>query len=121
MSFEDRLKRKEKDVEGDKSMNPVLEVLCRSSHNNNATVALNDKSNLVFDNQYFKDLLARRGVLTVDANIASDERTLPTVRRFAASQQAFFHAYTTAFLKLTQAAVLSDAQGQVRKRCSLLN
>ncbi|MCO5550724.1 hypothetical protein L7F22_004214 [Adiantum nelumboides] len=130
VSFENRLK-----PTVDEAMSPVLakllEVVCASrpqevghttsggKNGSSVAAAFNDATNLVFDKQYFRDVAARRGLLSVDASLASDARSSPIVHQFAANQRDFFDAYTTAFLKLTQAAVLSVKQGHIRKHCSL--
>ncbi|KAH7290533.1 hypothetical protein KP509_30G052200 [Ceratopteris richardii] len=114
----------------DKSMSPALaedlKLLCHGqkvvTNATNLLAAFNDRTNLVFDNQYFSDLAAGRGLLAVDANLASDPRTSQIVLRFSASEREFFNAYVTAFLKLTQAAVLSDHDdAEVRTNCSAIN
>ena len=114
----------------DPVMGKVLREVCRDSEKligmkraDNATFALNDETSTVFDNVYFKQAQAKRGLLTIDAGLASDARTTPIVRKFATDRLAFFDAYTTGFLKLTQASVISDAgnAGQVRRHCASVN
>ena len=114
----------------DPVMGKVLREVCRDSEKligmkraDNATFALNDETSTIFDNVYFKQAQAKRGLLTIDAGLASDGRTAPIVRKFATDRLAFFDAYTTGFLKLTQASVISDVGnvGQVRRRCGFVN
>ncbi|KAJ7563198.1 hypothetical protein O6H91_03G100200 [Diphasiastrum complanatum] len=101
----------------------ALKFICRlpSSFNNNITFAPNDLTSLVFDNQYFRDLLARRGLLTVDSEIVTDPRTFEFVSQFAANQSLFFQRFTSAFLQLTRYNVLTGNNGQVRSKCRFLN
>ncbi|KAJ7564275.1 hypothetical protein O6H91_02G010800 [Diphasiastrum complanatum] len=100
----------------------ALKFICRlPSPLNNFTFAPNDLTNLVFDNQYFRDLLARRGLLTVDSEIVNDPRTVGFVSQFAANQPLFFQRFTSAFVKLTRFNVLTGTTGQIRNRCGFLN
>ncbi|EFJ36776.1 hypothetical protein SELMODRAFT_403456 [Selaginella moellendorffii] len=66
---------------------------------NNITVINNDMTNLVFDNQYFRDLIAR----------------------FSTNQQLFLNTFSSAFVKLTSSNVLTGQSGQVRKYCHSVN
>lgn len=86
----------------------------------NDTFVVNDLTTLVFDNQYYRNVVGGRGLFTVDAAIASDPRTAPIVRRFAADQAYFFRAFSSAFVKLSS-AVVPATDGQIRRRCNRVN
>lgn len=88
---------------------------------NNLTVLPNDLTPILFDNQYFRDILAGRGPFTIDSRIASDQRTSPTVGAFSNDQAFFFRAFSSAFLKLSTNGVLTGNNGEVRRRCNQTN
>ncbi|XP_024531674.1 peroxidase 29-like, partial [Selaginella moellendorffii] len=88
---------------------------------NNITVINNDMTNLVFDNQYFRDLMNGQGLFTIDSELALDSRTSPVVARFSTNQQLFLDTFSSAFVKLTSSNVLTGQSGQVRKYCHSVN
>lgn len=88
------------------------------SLSSNLSFIQNDLTSLSFDNRYFRDALGSRGVLKVDANMAIDPRTAPIMQQFAANQEYFFQAFTSAFLKLSVAGVLTGSEGVIRRSCN---
>ncbi|KAJ7534628.1 hypothetical protein O6H91_13G103500 [Diphasiastrum complanatum] len=84
---------------------------------NNNTVINNDLTNLIFDNQYFRDVMSGRGLFFIDAQLGLDPRTSPSVAAFAANQQLFFDIFGIAFKKLTASNVLTGNYGQIRQNC----
>ncbi|OMO64779.1 Plant peroxidase [Corchorus olitorius] len=87
----------------------------------NLTVVPNDKTPLTFDNQYFRDVLIGKGLFTIDSSISRDPRTSPIVRKFAADVNYFFHVFSSAFVKLSSANVLTKGKGEVRRKCNQVN
>ncbi|KAM0044763.1 putative hem peroxidase [Helianthus debilis subsp. tardiflorus] len=61
---------------------------------------------MVFDNSYFKELLAgeKAGLiqLTSDKALVEDPAFRPLVEKFAADQNAFFQAFAESYLKLSE-------------------
>ncbi|GKF66176.1 ascorbate peroxidase homolog3, partial [Tanacetum coccineum] len=61
---------------------------------------------LVFDNSYYKELLAGEtaGLLKLpsDKALLADPIFRPLVEKFAADQNAFFQAYSESFMKLSE-------------------
>lgn len=87
----------------------------------NLTVVSNDLTPLVFDNQYYTNVLVGKGLFGIDSSISTDPRTLPIVRRFAADQNYFFNVFSSAFVKLSSTNVLIHSQGEVRRQCNRIN
>ncbi|XP_068331853.1 peroxidase 29-like [Pyrus communis] len=87
----------------------------------NASFVLNDPTTLTFDNHYYKNAIRGLGVLRVDAEMIMDPRTAMAVERFAANQDDFFQAFSSAFVKLSNSGVLTGNQGVVRKNCNALD
>ncbi|XP_059280785.1 peroxidase 29 isoform X2 [Lycium ferocissimum] len=99
-----------------------LKLRCpQGSLTSNISVVLNEPTTLTFDNHYFINTINGRGVLTIDAEIPFDPRTVPFVQRFAADQDAFFQAFSSAFVKLSTSGVLTGSQGIIRRSCNALN
>ncbi|CAM6104541.1 unnamed protein product [Calypogeia fissa] len=102
----------------------ALQVLCPNPtiyKISNVTFFNNDLTNVIFDNQYFRDLQGGRGLLTIDSEIARDPRTQEIVRSLAANQNLFFQTFTSAFQKLTSWQVLTGTNGETRRDCRFAN
>ncbi|XP_068660671.1 peroxidase 29-like isoform X2 [Aristolochia californica] len=99
-----------------------LKLSCRKTGSlAKTTFLINDLTNLVFDNQYYRDIVDGRGLLRVDAEISKDPRTAPIVAEFARDQNYFFEVFTTAFIKLASSGVLTGDQGRVVRSCNRID
>lgn len=98
-----------------------LKFQCPAGTSNPNTVVANDLTNIIFDNQYFRDVMNRRGLFSIDASVGTDPRTAPIVSQFASNRQLFFSTFQSAFAKMTSFRVLTGAQGQIRKNCRVPN
>ncbi|KAL9258479.1 Peroxidase 29-like protein [Drosera capensis] len=87
----------------------------------NLTSVPNDSTPTLFDNQYFKDISLGKSLFGVDSSLALDPRTGPIVEQFAADPEHFFRAFSSAFVKLSSANVLTGSSGEVRLRCNQVN
>ncbi|KAL1830972.1 hypothetical protein ACET3Z_000623 [Daucus carota] len=74
-----------------------------------------------FDNSYFKNLVAGKGLLSSDQVLFSDPASRTSVRDFASSPGDFNAAFTTAMKKLGRSGVKTGDRGQVRKDCTAFN
>uniref|UniRef100_J3MWI4 Peroxidase n=1 Tax=Oryza brachyantha TaxID=4533 RepID=J3MWI4_ORYBR len=87
----------------------------------NNVVFLDDQWSAVqVDNNYFKLLQRRRGVLAADQNLYSDGSTKWIVDLLANSDQ-FHLLFPQALIKLGEVGVLTGAQGEVRRFCNRFN
>lgn len=83
-----------------------------------ATTIDNDASTpMLFDNQYYINLLANEGLLHSDSILVSDSRTISKVKEFARSQDAFFTSWAESFSKLSTTGVKTGNEGEVRFAC----
>uniref|UniRef100_A0A1J3ERW6 Peroxidase n=1 Tax=Noccaea caerulescens TaxID=107243 RepID=A0A1J3ERW6_NOCCA len=98
-----------------------LRVVCPefspTSKTAEATFVPNDQTSLIFDTAYYDDAIAGRGNLRIDSEIGADPRTRPFVEAFAADQDRFFNAFSSAFVKLSSYKVLTGDNGVVRSVC----
>lgn len=100
----------------------VLRLRCPARTSTGGRVALpNDLTPIIFDSQYFSNSIAGRGLFRVDSEVAQNPLTAPIIRSFIANPQAFFRAFSSAFLKLSLANVLTGSQGQIRHNCHFVN
>ncbi|KAK7279366.1 hypothetical protein RJT34_24416 [Clitoria ternatea] len=79
------------------------------------------KTPMIIDNNYYKNILQHKGLLTVDEELATDPRTAPYVRKMANDNQYFNQQFSRAILLLSENNPLTGDQGQIRKDCRYLN
>jgi peroxidase len=76
---------------------------------------------MTLDNMYYKNLLARRGLLLVDQRLADDPRTAPFVAKFAADNGYFHERFAAALITLSENNPLGADEGEVRRDCRFVN
>ncbi|XP_010519025.1 PREDICTED: peroxidase 7 [Tarenaya hassleriana] len=77
-----------------------------------------------FDNQFYKNLQSRMGVLTTDQELVKDVRTAPLVKALAEQpSQMFRQQFAVSMFKLVNVGVITgqDRAGEIRKVCSKSN
>ncbi|KAK9272537.1 hypothetical protein L1049_002910 [Liquidambar formosana] len=74
-----------------------------------------------FDNVYYQNLVAGKGLLSSDEVLFSDPTSQPTVNDFAKNPGDFNGAFATAMRKLGRVGVKIGNQGQIRRDCSAFN
>ncbi|CAI8611711.1 unnamed protein product [Vicia faba] len=100
----------------------LLTLLCPTeSPLTNLTVVPIDMTPILFDNQYYRHILMGKALFGIDSSISRDPRTAPFVTRFAKDKRYFFETFSSAFVKLSSANVLTDMQGEVRRKCNQVN
>lgn len=113
---------KPKGVEDQGTFEAFLRLTCpKGSLISNLTFVLNDITPTLFDHHYYMNAMEGRGVLTIDAEMVIDPRTAQIVEHFATNQDDFFHAFSTAFLKLSSSGVLTGDQGVIRRKCNVID
>lgn len=75
----------------------------------------------LFDNDYYVDLLFRRGLFTSDQDLFTDRRTREIVKSFALDKELFFDKFVVAMTKMGQLSVLAGKHGEIRANCSVRN
>ncbi|GAB4824683.1 hypothetical protein Ancab_007548 [Ancistrocladus abbreviatus] len=110
----------------DQSMSPTLlsalsKTCPRNSAANNA-IALdqNSRSVDIVDNSFYKQIVAHRGVLQIDQELALDSRTKGIVQSLA-NDPKFTTKFWKAMVKLGSVGVLTGSQGEVRRSCRRVN
>lgn len=108
--------------EPDPELNPDyrvrLDKLCPLGGDENVTGDL-DATPRVFDNQYFRDLVARRGFLNSDQTLYTSMETREHVRVFSEDQEEFFEAFVEGMIKMGN--LQSGRPGEIRQNCRVVN
>ena len=112
----------------DPSMDPAIASVYKKwvcpnvTSSDGNTVFLEDQwSALKVDNNYYKNLQLRRGVLSVDQNLYSDGSTRWIVDQLANNAGLFQAQFAKVLAKLSEVNVLTGTQGEIRKVCSKFN
>ncbi|CAL4976965.1 unnamed protein product [Urochloa decumbens] len=75
-----------------------------------------------FDNLYFKNVLAGRGLLSSDeVLLTKSAETAALVKAYADDVHLFFRDFARSMVKMGNISPLTGAQGEVRKNCRRLN
>ncbi|XP_062211206.1 peroxidase 70-like [Phragmites australis] len=74
-----------------------------------------------FDNAYFGDLLAQRGLLHSDQQLFNGGSTDALVRAYASSAAQFGSDFAAAMVRMGSIGVLTGNQGEIRLSCSKVN
>lgn len=74
-----------------------------------------------FDNVYFENLVAGKGLFTSDQVLFTDPASQPTVLNFARSDGDFNGAFITAMTRLGRVGVKTGNEGEIRADCSRFN
>jgi peroxidase len=102
----------------DPSFRQELDKLCPLDVDQNKTGNL-DATPVIFDNQYFKDLVGGRGFLNSDQTLFTFPRTKGFVRFYSRDQNEFFKAFVEGMLKMGD--LQSGRPGEVRSNCRVAN
>lgn len=94
---------------------------CPAGANPSITVKNDPRTSFVFDNQYYRNLLAHRGLFQSDSILFTDSRSRKQVEHFAEDQFVFFESWVQSFLKLTSIHVKTGDEGEIRAFCPTAN
>ncbi|KAG2588853.1 hypothetical protein PVAP13_5NG369000 [Panicum virgatum] len=112
----------------DPALNPpyarFLQGQCRRNlqnpNDNTTVVPMDPGSSLSFDNHYFVNLKAHQGMFTSDATLLIDARAANIVDKLQ-DPGVFFDAFKNSIKRMGQIGVLTGANGQIRKKCNVVN
>ena len=79
------------------------------------------KTPMIIDNNYYKNILQHKGLLTVDEELATDPTTAPYVQKMADDNEYFNEQFSRAVLLLSENNPLIGDQGEIRKDCRFAN
>ncbi|XP_028766836.1 peroxidase 44-like [Neltuma alba] len=108
----------------DSALDTKLGRTCGSSSRpaaNNPRVFLDQNTSFVFDNEYYKQILKKKGVLKIDQNLADDASSRGIVSGFAGNGGSFMQSFANAMIKMGSIDVLVGNAGEIRKNCRAFN
>ncbi|AES80947.1 putative peroxidase [Medicago truncatula] len=107
----------------DPTMDPALDTklvkLCKS--NSDGAAFLDQNTSFTVDNEFYKQILLKRGIMQIDQQLALDKSTSTFVSNFASNGDKFVKSFATAMIKMGKVGVLVGNEGEIRKNCRVFN
>jgi len=106
----------------DASYAAALRPRCPRSGGDQNLFFLDPVTPFKFDNQYYKNILAYRGLLSSDEVLLTGSgATADLVKLYAANQDIFFQHFARSIVKMGNISPLTGANGEIRKNCRRVN
>uniref|UniRef100_A0ACD6AFD7 Uncharacterized protein n=1 Tax=Avena sativa TaxID=4498 RepID=A0ACD6AFD7_AVESA len=100
-----------------------LRLKCKTLDDRNKLSEMDPGSFKTFDTSYYGHVAKRRGLFRSDAALLTDATTRDYVQRVATGKfdADFFKDFSESMIKMGNVGVLTGAQGEIRKKCHVLN
>ncbi|XP_031477708.1 peroxidase 5-like [Nymphaea colorata] len=107
----------------DPTLNPALAAKLRKACavSSDPTVSQDSITPDVLDNKYYVGLLQHKGLFTADAALLTSKKTRRLVRLYAAKPATWKKKFAKAMIKLGEVQVKYGEEGEIRKRCDVVN
>ncbi|KAJ1273784.1 hypothetical protein BS78_05G011000 [Paspalum vaginatum] len=92
-----------------------------SGQGDNNLAPLDLQTPTVFENNYYRNLLAKKGLLHSDQELFNGGATDAQVQSYVSSQSAFFADFVTGMVKMGDVTPLTGSAGEIRKNCRRIN
>ncbi|KAJ1266926.1 hypothetical protein BS78_07G017200 [Paspalum vaginatum] len=116
VNFKDRVKNELETLDG--TLASKLGATCAAGDSGSAPF---DRTSTNFDTVYFKELQARRGLLSSDQTLFESPETKAIVNMFAMNQAYFFYAFQQGMYKMGQIDLKEGDVGEIRANCRVVN
>ncbi|EFJ30139.1 hypothetical protein SELMODRAFT_145932 [Selaginella moellendorffii] len=98
-----------------------LRRICPQGANPSPTVALDRNSEFSFDNAYYRNLEANRGLLSSDAVLRTDPDAANLINSLAQNPPTFRSMFAQSMINMGNIEWKTRANGEIRKKCSVVN
>ncbi|KAJ9703575.1 hypothetical protein PVL29_005066 [Vitis rotundifolia] len=106
----------------DQSYAAKLRTRCPRSGGDQNLFFLDFVSPTKFDNSYFKNILASKGLLSSDQVLyTKNEASMDLVKQYAANNKLFFEQFAQSMIKMANISPLTGSRGEIRKNCRKVN
>ncbi|XP_044367453.1 peroxidase 4-like [Triticum aestivum] len=92
-----------------------------TSSGDNNLAPLDLQTPTVFENDYYKNLVQKRGLLHSDQELFNGGGADALVREYVGSQSAFFKDFVEGMIKMGDITPLTGSNGQIRMNCRRIN
>ncbi|KAL4187121.1 hypothetical protein AMTRI_Chr09g37610 [Amborella trichopoda] len=101
-----------------------LQKLCGSSSLptvRDPTAFLDQNTSFRVDNEFYNQVLKKRGILQIDQALGNDRSSVGFVRQFSSDGNGFLKTFVDAMVKMGKLEVLVGNAGEIRKKCGVFN
>lgn len=106
----------------DQSYAAQLRARCPRSGGDQNLFFLDFVSPTKFDNSYFKNILASKGLLSSDQLLfTKNQASMDLVKQYAANNKIFFEQFAQSMIKMANISPLTGSRGEIRKNCRRVN
>ncbi|CAL5038220.1 unnamed protein product [Urochloa decumbens] len=100
-----------------------LRTRCKSADDTAMLSEMDPGSYKTFDTSYYRHVAKRRGLFQSDAALLTDATTMEYVQRIATGKfdDVFFKDFGESMVKMGNVGVLTGAEGEIRKKCYIVN
>jgi len=109
------------DTDIDAAFAASLRAGCPAAARGGASAPLDAPTPKAFDNAYYGNLVAQRGLLHSDQELFNGGSTDGLVRSYAASPARFSSDFAAAMVRMGGIGVLTGSSGQIRRNCRRVN
>ncbi|XP_076886246.1 peroxidase 72-like [Bidens hawaiensis] len=107
---------------GNEHMNQLfaaqMRVNCPQSGGDQNLFFLDNVTPMKFDNEYYKNLMDSKGVLSSDQILFKDnQESMQIVKEYAENEDMFFQQFAKSMVKMGNISPLTGFRGQIRKSC----
>nr|GMC99090.1 peroxidase 72-like [Ipomoea batatas] len=125
-SFRQRLYNQDGNNQPDSTLDQYyadqLRSRCPRSGGDSNLFFLDFVSPTMFDNTYFKLLLANKGLLNSDQVLTTkNEESLQLVKAYAENNELFLQHFVSSMIKMANISPLTGSNGEIRKNCRKIN
>ncbi|KAL8526508.1 hypothetical protein ACS0TY_015636 [Phlomoides rotata] len=94
---------------------------CPQTGGDNTISPLDVATPIAFNNDYFRNLVALRGLLHSDQQLFNNGSTDAQVRTYSTNQASFFNDFASAMVTMSNLSPLTGTAGQIRRNCRRTN
>ncbi|KAM0828860.1 hypothetical protein ACQ4PT_067258 [Festuca glaucescens] len=111
------------DTNIDNGFSTTLQAGCplTSGSGDNNLAPLDLQTPTTFENNYYKNLIGKKGLLHSDQELFNGGATDPQVQSYVSSQSTFFADFVAGMIKMGDISPLTGNNGEIRKNCRKTN
>ncbi|KAK7840989.1 peroxidase 4 [Quercus suber] len=105
----------------DSNFDTTRKANCPATGGDSNLAPLDSLTSTRFDNNYYKDLVARRGLLHSDQQLFNNGSQDAVVRTYSNNNAAFASDFAAAMVKMSNLSPLTRTNGEIRRNCKVVN
>lgn len=98
-----------------------LKRQCRKPKDNTTQLEMVPGSSTTFDATYYRLVVERKGLFHSDEALLKNDVTKELVYDYMRSEKRFFQDFGVSMVNMGRVAVLTGGQGEIRRRCAVVN